>query len=426
MHHHKQWIKLDNSALIYPAIRGCRSPTVFRISVVTKDKIDSLTLQQAVNEILTRFPYFRMGVRYGFFWNFLEQSPKLPTIEEERFIPCMEFKAKEPLFRILYYGKRISLEFSHILTDGIGALTFTKSLICHYYKLRGINFTYPPEIPSVSENSLPEEIEDAYEKYFPGKIPPPKKLSQAFHIKGKFLPRGDLLVITGTCKAESLISECKKLKVSITDYLVAHYIYSIYQLRGRSKRDIRIMVPVNLRTLYPSKTLRNFFLTAIVGIRPALGSYTFEEILKSVNLSLKIETDPKHLNQQIARNVSAARNIFLRIIPLFIKLPIERYIFFKHGTGPISGIFSNLGQITLPEGVSEQIEKFIFLTSPSHITKITMGVVGFKDKITITFTSLTDSTELPRIFFTSLRGNGIIASIESNKGGKCPIVQNVE
>ncbi|MCX7725607.1 MAG: hypothetical protein N2053_02030 [Chitinispirillaceae bacterium] len=426
MHRYKQWLRLDNTALMYPAIRGSRSPTVFRICIVTKSEVDPTILQNSVNDLLIRFPYFKMGLRYGFFWNFLEQSIKTPKVEKEHQIPCLEFKAKEPLLRVLYYGKRISAEFSHILTDGIGALTFTKSLICHYYRLKGVNFSYPPDIPSVEEKPSLEETEDAYERYFPGKIPSPKKLSKAFHIKGDLLPYGDLLVITGTCNAESLISECKKLKVSVTDYLVAHYLNSIYQLKGRSKRDIRLMVPINLRTIYPSKTFRNFFLTTIVGIRPILGNYTYEEILKSVNLSLKIETDPKHLNQQIARNVSAARNIFLRLIPLFVKLPIERFIFFRYGSGPVSGIFSNLGQINLPEAISENIEKIIFLTSPSHITKLTMGVAGFKDKITITFTSLTDSTELPRLFFTSLRGRGIITTIESNKEAKWHTVQSVE
>ncbi|NLD99778.1 MAG: hypothetical protein GX640_07880, partial [Fibrobacter sp.] len=252
------WLRLDTVARIYAAIMGSRSPTAFRICAVTKNTIDPETLQTALDDVLKRFPYFRMKLKFGLFWNFLQNTGKRPLIEEETHIPCREFTPEEPLFRVIYRGNRISLEFSHVLTDGIGGLTFTRSLIAHYFRLKGCDFEYSDDLYDLEKTPLQEETEDAFERYFPGNIPSPEKLDTAFHIKGKLLPRGDLNVITGTCNSGILLDVCRKFCVTVNDFLAAHYLWALYRLRGKCNRDIRLLVPVNLRSKYPSKTIRNF------------------------------------------------------------------------------------------------------------------------------------------------------------------------
>lgn len=419
-----EWLRLDNAAHIYSAIIGSRSLTSYRICIVTKENINSYLLQSALDDILPSYPYFKMRLKYGLFWNFLQKTSTRQLVEEENNIPCREFSPGRPLFRVIYHGRRISTEFSHVLTDGIGALHFTRSLVAHYFSLKGCVFDYPEYLKKPGQNPLPQETEDAYKRYFPGNIPAPEKLSGAFHVKGKLLPKGDLNVITGTCDATSIFDICNKLNVSVNDYLTAHYLKSLYDVRGNSRKDIRVMLPVNLRTRFSSISMRNFFLTVTAQLRPSLGDYTFEEILKVVNLSVRSGINDKTLNQQLARNVGAARNPLLRIIPIFFKIPVERHLFFHTGNGPVSGIFSNLGQIQLPQPLSQHIEKVIFLTSPNHITKFSLGAAGFSNKITLTFTGLTSLNDVPRLFFRSLRGQGIVASIESNKEPLCPIVPN--
>lgn len=411
----KDWLKLDNAARIYVSIIGSRSPTSYRLTVVTNQKIVPDTLQKALDIIMPRFPYFGMGLYYGFFWNYLERLNYPPVIEKEHQVPCREFTKKRHLFRVIYHECRISAEFSHVLTDGVGALFFFKSLIAQYFRLSGCSFDYSDELPDPCSDPLKEEIEDSYEQFYPGRIPYAQTPVKAFHVRGKLLDKGDLSIISGTCSTESLLSKCKGLGVSINDYLSAHYLWALYQARGSSLKDIRLMVPVNLRKMYPSKTLRNFFLTLTAQIRPSLGEYTFEEILRHVNLSVQIGVDNKYMNQQIARNVYMARHPLIRIIPLFIKLLVERWLYVHSGIERCSGLFSNMGSVRMPQSVSENIDRFICITSPTHILKHSLSAIGFKNNIVITFSSLVESAEIPRLFFTSLRKQGIMIKIESNK-----------
>ncbi len=221
-------------------------------------------------------------------------------------------------------------------------------------------------------------------------------------------------MVTGTCPKTAVLEECEKRRVTLSDYVAAHYLWALYRSRGRSTRDIRLMVPVNLRGLYPSKTIRNFFLTVWPGIRPRLGEYAFDEILRAVHTYMELEVDKRFINQQIARNVAWARNPLARLVPLFPKLFFERMVYTHAGSRPASGIFSNLGNVKLPAAVAQHIERVVFITSPNHVTKLSLGVAGFEDHVTMTFASLIQSTEIPRLFFTALRAHGISVAIETN------------
>lgn len=412
---HVDWLRLDNAARIYVAMMGSRSPTAFRIAVATTETVDSLLLQKSLDTVMTRFPYFGFGLRHGLFWHFLQKIEATPEVQAESGPPCADFTGHGHLFRVMYYGKRISAEFSHVLSDGVGALAFMQSLIVQYFRLGGCRFEYPADLYYPGQEPSPDEVEDAYERFYTKKIPHFKAPGKAYHPSGKLVPRNDVVVVTGTCPKAAVLAECEQRKVTLSDYLSAHYLWALYCTRGRSSRDIRLMVPVNLRGLYPSKTIRNFFLTVWPGIRPRLGKYTFDEILRAVHMYMEFEVDKRFINQQIARNVALARNPLARIVPLFPKLLFERMLFTRAGSRPASGIFSNLGNVKLPAPVAEHIRRFVFITSPNHVTKFSLGVAGFEDHVTMTFASLIQSMEIPRLFFTALRKHGIAVTIETNR-----------
>ena len=54
----KVWMPLDNAALIFPAIRRKNWSNLFRQSVTLTEAVDPALLQQAVNELMPRFPSF--------------------------------------------------------------------------------------------------------------------------------------------------------------------------------------------------------------------------------------------------------------------------------------------------------------------------------------------------------------------------------
>ena len=77
------WRRLDNSAKIFPMSTGKKYSTVFRLSVVLKEDVQPDILQKAVEEALEKYQSFKVRLKAGFFWYYLEQNNKKLIVEEE-------------------------------------------------------------------------------------------------------------------------------------------------------------------------------------------------------------------------------------------------------------------------------------------------------------------------------------------------------
>lgn len=61
---HKDWYKLDLSAIVYPTLQRRDFSSVYRLSVLLKEEINPEMLQRAVNLTMPRFPtYKRLSAR---------------------------------------------------------------------------------------------------------------------------------------------------------------------------------------------------------------------------------------------------------------------------------------------------------------------------------------------------------------------------
>ncbi|HEX6225570.1 MAG TPA: hypothetical protein VFZ52_14235, partial [Chryseolinea sp.] len=266
---------------------------------------------------------------------------------------------------------------------------------------------------------LEEEFEDAFSKYFQEKIPFPKKKSKSFHLPLSLNdpPRFSVLVVKVPLTDITQIS--KASNVSVTEYLVSVYLYALQAIynrlsnfeKRRQRKIFRVQVPVNLRKVYPSKTMRNFSLFVTPEIDLSLGHYTFEEILKTVHHIMQLETDKKLINKIIARNVGAERNVWLKNTPLFIKSLILYFTYRIAGTSIYSGVITNLGKVTLGEANS-LIDYFVFIPPPPNKTlKINCGVLGFDNTLIMSFGNITRSRELEREFLTFLVRQGVSVKV---------------
>ena len=63
------WFELDDNAKFYPLIMTERTQSAFRLTVELKDRVNSVLLERALNDILPRFPSFRVRMRRGLFWH---------------------------------------------------------------------------------------------------------------------------------------------------------------------------------------------------------------------------------------------------------------------------------------------------------------------------------------------------------------------
>jgi hypothetical protein len=413
---HREWYKLDNAARIFPAVVTSRMTTVYRLAVVLCEAVDKPRLQASVEAVAARFPYYQVHLKYGLFWNYFEEQDNLPLVQDERLCPCRvprRSKDRRLLYRILVYGDRISVEFSHTLTDGSGALSYMQTLLAHYLGTEQWDGLLKP-----GETPDPEEDEDSYQRYFQQDIPPAEPLSKAFHISGMLLPPATHHITTGVLPVAELKAAAKAKQVSITEWLAAVLLMVLQEAMMTQPRStwkpIRLMIPVNLRPKYPSATMRNFFLTLLPEVDARLGRYDFDECLKSVYHFMRSMNDPKFINRHLTRNVAQERTPYTRFAPLCCKLPVGRLIYNHLSTGQHSGVLTNLGLVRMPEDVAQAIDRFTFIANPNPITRINTGVIAFGDQVAVTFGSLISEKAIEQRFFAFLRTSGIPVKLETN------------
>jgi len=401
------WFSLDNAAKIFPAIITKEVTSVFRLSVALKQPVKMDVLHKAVLQAEERFPYYLVQLKQGFFWYYLEQLPRhIPITADERPY-CRRFRKGELLLRILVRKNCVSLEGSHVLTDGSGAFAFLRTILLFYLQALGLSFP-EGELPhTVGEVVSAEEYEDAYKRYFKDDIPPMVKRSKAFHLPFPLNSKPRFRQSTVILSMSQMKQAAKEKGVSITIYLVAVYLHTLQEIhnnlgglsRLKKCRRLRVQVPINLRKIFPSKTMRNFSLFVMPEIDLRLGQYSFDEIIKTVYHQMQLESDEKLINKNIARNVSGEKNRVVRGIPLFLKSLILRMKYYSLGTSQYSGVITNLGKVDLPDETLEFADHLVVIPPPPNkMLKLNCGVIGFGDKLVLSFGNITRSNEFEERF----------------------------
>ncbi|MCP4163242.1 MAG: hypothetical protein GY760_24540 [Deltaproteobacteria bacterium] len=422
----KNWFRLDNAGKVYPALISARRTSLFRISVSLHERVNCTKLQYALNNTMPRFPYFNVQIKTGLFWFFFETNEHSPKVEQDSLYPCMGMNVKKErmfLFRVRAFNKKISVEFSHILTDGTGALIFLKTLLSEYFRLHGIELNHSNDqmIFNLREKPVPQELEDSFKMVYNSKLPTKRRQSPAFHLPHQLDRIGKYHIITAIISTDEILQLCRKFSVSLTEFLIAIMLDAIQEYcenntNKRRFKQVVINVPVNLRPIFNTKTMRNFFLSLEPSIDPRLGHYTFEEILKKVHHYMRYEVDDKKLNQQITRNVNGEMNAIIRVLPLSIKNLMLPVIYNFFGENNYSSSLSNLGKVEMPEEYSEKIERFEFIPPPSTGVKTKAAVVSFQNNMYISFGRLIKEPIIEKLFFRKIRKLGIRVKIESNEG----------
>ncbi|HEY9054299.1 MAG TPA: hypothetical protein VIO60_05715 [Rectinemataceae bacterium] len=424
------WYSLDNAGIIMPAVADRTNTTLFRIEAILSSDLDPPALAEALKRVASRFPYFDVVLKRGFFWYYLDHGVSVLKLLPDESDPCQGWNINEKgrsLVRILFSGRRIACEFSHALTDGYGGLCFVKSLIVEYCRILGVEpgiglgegaFS---DILDPSAKPDPTEWEDAYHRFFPGRLPPPEPNPRAWHIGGETLPKGRYRIIVGSLELDPLVKESKRRGVTLTEFLSAVYLDALQDLWFASsarKREhfISLEIPVNLRRYFSTKSLRNFSLFILLRENLLLGRRDFEELVKRAHYQMRLENDIKSISRQIARNAGGARHPLVRAIPLFVKDFFARILFAKLGETMLSGFLSNLGKVELPPAIEPFVESFVFIPAPSSTTLVNAAAVAYKDKLTISFGSLASSREMERLFFSKLRSLGFVASVRCRGG----------
>ena len=419
-----RWMRLDNAAKIYPAARRQNWSNVFRLSATLTEDVDKEILQSALDVTVRRFPSIAARLRRGLFWYYLEQVSHAPTVRQEASYPLTRMSAKEMrkcAFRVIVYRKRIAVEFFHSLTDGNGALIFLKSLTAEYLQQK-----YSIAIPAVNgvlgrlEEPSEEEVEDSFQKYA-GPVPASRKGNDAWRLTGTLEPAGFLHLTCLQLSVRQVLDKAHEYGVSVTNFLCATMMMALQNLQREvvpnpmRRKHIKVLLPVNLRNIFPSKSLRNFALYTTPEIDPRMGEYSFREICDAIRHRMGMEVNPKFMGSLIQTNVSSERLMAVKLMPLFVKNIVMKAVFDAVGERKSTLSLSNLGVVRMPEEMKPYVERLDFILGVQATAPNNCGVLSYGDTIYINFIRNTREPALEYHFFQVLRDMGLTVTVESNQ-----------
>lgn len=388
------YFTLDDSSKAYPTgINQDQFPS-FRLAATLKKAIIPSILQMALTFTIKRFPLFATTLKKGVFWHYLDSSKKRYAIEKETEPPFRAMKMSlsgSQCFRVLYYQNRISVEFFHVLTDGMGGLIFLKTLIGEYFRLLGYSITYDEQTLNPNDPPRIDETENEFAKIKSKKATgfknkPSLQLSGALT---KFRPSQILHFHLDGLKLREV---SKKYQTTVTGYLLSLMLLASAASIEEKAGNVTFQVPVSLRKFFAPQTLGNFTLFATLGL-PIQEIKHKEEVISKINQQLLEKTTQEKMEEMIYGTAKLVRNI--RFIPLIIKSPLVKIIMRILGEGTFSSIFSNLGVISLPKEIEGEVIDFDFLLGPKYINRLTVGSVTVNNiaKISINKQTLDASFE---------------------------------
>lgn len=416
----RTWYKLDNAAKVFPSVTSKRRSNLFRLSFNLKNDVNPEILEKALVYTINRFPSMKVKLKKGMFWYYFEPNREKPIIHEENPYLCSRFDYKENkcfLFRVSYYFNRISIEVFHALTDGAGALEFLKALVFNYLVMLGNDINGENLILTDEVEALNEEYQDSFLKNYDARLRSPRNELKARQWRGTLYQDNWLAVITGVVSVKAMKEVAHRYGATITEFIAACIIYSsskAINLFEDKKKPFQLFIPVNLRRIFPSRTLRNFSLFIRTAVDLEKG-YSFEEILRIIKKDTAEELRKEKMQARIVKNVRFEKNLLLRVVPLFIKEIALRIGYRAMGDKVNTTSFSNIGAVALPTGMEPFIDRIEFSIGASFRAPLNLGVISYGDKLVISFASAIVERDMLREFFRLLSDFGLDVLIETNE-----------
>ena len=406
----QQWMRLDNAAKIYPA--------------ALSEPVDRDVLRAALDVTLRRFPSIGVRLRKGIFWFYLERVPEVPEITEEQSYPLVHMSyasIRECAFRVVVYKNRIAVELFHALTDGTGGMIFLKTLLAEYLSRKyGISVPNTDGVLCRMDEPSPAELEDSFIKNA-GTVSAGRKEATAYRLTGTTEPDGFVHLTTFMLDAADVKEKAHKHSATVTEFLTAAMMQAILRLQAekvphRSRRKpVKVLVPVNLRSLFPSKTLRNFALFITPELDPKLGDYSFDEICKAVHHRMGIDNTAKQMSMKIAANVNSEKSPILKVMPLFVKNAAMKAVFDAVGERKSCLCMSNLGNVRLPEVMRQYVTRMDFIIGVPSCSAYNCALLSYGGTTYINLVRSIEEPELEMHFYKVLRELGIHVKVESNQ-----------
>ena len=165
---------------------------------------------------------------------------------------------------------------------------------------------------------------------------------------------------------------------------------------------MRIMVPVDLRRMFPSKTLRNFILYVLPTLEPEDQKQPLSSLLKSFSRQIQEQAQPERLASIMAYNVKTQNSWYFTIIPVSVKCTLMRLAYRYFGESNSSITLTNVGNVRLPEEMQPYVRNVDVTLMPRVGSPYNCGFISCNGTLSIQLSRFLPDSELEAIFRSKL------------------------
>ena len=265
----------------------------------------------------------------------------------------------------------------------------------------------------------PEELEDSFLKNA-AEVASVRETERSYRLRGTREPSGFKTLTTGVAETKTLLDTAHRYHVTVTAFLAAVMAECVIRMQNerlpkKRQRTVKITVPVDLRRLFGSETLRNFSLVLNVGADPRCGDYRLEDLCGTIYHQLCAYATPQNMAGMIAANVQPQQIVVLRLAPVFLKNIVMDGVYRRSGEGGGSLNVSNIAELPVPEIMTGYVKRMEFIIGPQRSYPNNCSVLSYGGRTYINMIRSIRESELEQRFFSRLVELGIPVEIECNR-----------
>ena len=411
------WHRLDNTANLFPVISSRKFSNVYRIAVSLAQAVEPELLQKALETVLPRFSAFRVRLRHGMFWYYLEENTATPTVYPEEDYPCRYIDPVQNnhfQFRVSYFENRVNLEVFHVLTDGNGGKDFLLAVICQYLMLAHPGAFSAEEKARQWFTGHAADVEDSYLQHYSPTQKTSYRNGRAYKIKGERSLLGGLSVVHAHMDVGQLRAFCREKGVTISQYLSAVIGWAVCAQRPKiyARLPVNLFMPVDLRRMFDSATALNFFSNVNITFGGE-AAQDFDALLLDVKKQFEEKISKESMLKYISYTTANRKNPFIRAAPLPVKKAVLRAVFEMNARSTTLS-FTNLGPIGLPPQFEGYVTGATLLLSCTPKDPFKCAAISFENDFTFTMTSSLRSVSLQRAIVRKFAADGLDVTVETN------------
>ncbi len=232
----------------------------------------------------------------------------------------------------------------------------------------------------------------------------------ALPLHGKLDRTSPTQLLHFTLDAGELKAKASAYGCTVTVFLTALILQACRENSTDNKdAKIQVQVPVNLRPLFGSRTLRNFSLYCSIRLKRQ-DIVGVGELVPEIQAQLAQGTS----RAALAGTIEAAWLLvhLLRFVPLFLKKPVGSFLYGLMGDTVFTSTLSNLGLVRLPSGMETHVDKMDFILGPGLTNRALCGLITCNGKSVVSITKRTADTGFEISMEKLLREQGLIPEIE--------------